>query len=356
VPRPGGDRARARFGGLLIEDEDDASVDPASQLMRRLAGKYVVQALATAAELGLAEALEQPCTLGDLALALACDQDALRRLLGVLVSEGVVVEGTDDRYALTPLGAQLRRDALGTLARFVGSPSQWVPWTALTHAVRTGRSAFEHVHGRSLFEYLADHPDEAALYDEAVDAFTTAQAVALAQQDVLDDVRTVVDVGGGRGTLLLELLRHRSGLNGVLFERSAVLERARARFEAEGLQARCRFVEGDFFSAVPPDADAYVLKHVLHNWDDVRAEAILRRCAEAAAPGGRVLVVEALLLPGNVRDGARLMDLEMLALTGGGRERSKPEFRRLLSSAGLQLSETRRLAEGTWLMITHRRA
>jgi ubiquinone/menaquinone biosynthesis C-methylase UbiE/DNA-binding HxlR family transcriptional regulator len=334
---------------------DDDARDPASALMRRLSGKWVVQALATAAELRLAEALDEPRTLDELARSLSCNRDALSRLLRLLVSEGALVEGIDSRYSLTPMGAQLRNDALGTLARFVGSPSQWVPWTGLTHTVRTGENAFEWMHGQSLFDYLVHHPEEAALYDQAVDAFTTAQAIALSQQDLLDDVQTVVDVGGGRGTLLLELLRRRPGLAGVLFERASVLARARERFEVEGLEPRCSFVEGDFFSSVPEGADVYVLKHVLHNWDDEQAETILRRCAEAAAPGGRIFVVEALLLPGNVRDGARLIDLEMLVLTGGGRERSKPEFRRLLAAANLRLVETRVLVEGTWLLVAQRR-
>lgn len=338
-----------------MNGDDDAALDPASALMRRLGGKAVVQALATAAELGLAEALDEPRTVEELARSLSCDADALLRLLRVLVGEGALVEGPDSRYVLTPMGAQLRHDALGTLARFVGSPSQWTPWTALTHAVRTGETAFEHVHGRSLFAYLANHPGEEALYDAAVDAFTSAQAIALAEQDVLDDVESVVDVGGGRGTLLLELLRRRPKVRGVLFERASVLERARARFDAEALSRRCTFVEGDFFTAVPEGADAYVLKHVLHNWDDERAAAILRRCVLAMPPGGRIFVVESLRLPGNMRDGARLIDLEMLVLTGGGRERSKPEFRRLFAAAGLRLVESRPLVEGTWMMVAHAR-
>jgi hypothetical protein len=334
---------------------EEEPLDPASALMRRLAGKWVVQALATAAELELAEALERPRTLDELAETLHCDRDALLRLLRVLVGEGALVEGRDEHYALTPLGAQLRRDALGSLAQFVGSPSQWTPWTALTHAVRTGSCAFEHVHGRTLFDYLTDHPVEAALYDEAVDAFTTAQAIALAEQDVLAGVRNVVDVGGGRGTFLLELLRRRPSLHGVLFERASVLQRARPRFEAAGVTDRCTFVDGDFLRGVPTGADVYVLKHVLHNWDDEHAATILRHCKNAANAGGRVLVVESVLLPGNVRDGARLIDLEMLVLTGGGRERSKPGFRQLLASVDLRLVETRKLVEGTWLIVAEPR-
>lgn len=322
--------------------------------MHRLAGKWITQALAAAAELGLAEALTEPADLDTLARVLECQPSSLVRLLRVLVGEGVLSEQPDGRYALTPMGRQLRADALGTLARFVGSSSQWTPWTELTYAVRTGRSAFERVHGRPLFEYLDEHPQEARLYDEAVDAFTSQQALALAALPVLDGVRTLVDVGGGRGTLLAELLRQRPELRGVLFDRADVVEAARARFEASGMHERCTFESGDFFEAVPGGADVYVIKHVLHNWDDERAVTLLRRCAEVMPAAGRVFVVEAILLPGNRRDGARMFDLEMLVLTGGGRERSKPEFRRLLSRAGLRLDTTVRLSDGAWLMIGRR--
>lgn len=325
--------------------------EPSVAFMRRLAGKWVVQALATAAELGLAEALAEPKDLPTLAAALGCEPSALLRLLRVLGGEGLLALDVDDRYVLTELGAQLRRDALGTLAMFVGSPSQWTPWLALTHAVRTGHSAFEHVHGQPLFEYLEHHPDEARLYDEAVDAFTTQQARVLAGLDVLDGVGTLVDVGGGRGTLLIELLRLRPALRGILFDRPHVLEAARERFTAAGVAERCMLVGGDFFETVPVGADAYVLKHVLHNWDDERAGALLRRCVGALAPGGRVFVVEGLLLPGDRPDATRLLDLEMLVLTGGGKERSKPELRRLLGSAGLRLTHTRSLHEGAWVLV-----
>jgi SAM-dependent methyltransferase len=319
--------------------------------MQLLAGKWVVQALATAAELGVAEALDEPRDVDALARTLSCHPPSLLRLLRVLVGEGVLEQHPDGRFALTPMGEHLRGDALGTLARFVGSASQWVPWTALTHTVRTGRSAFEHVHGESLFEYLAQRPEESKLYDEAVDAFTTAQARALADVALLDLVGTVVDVGGGRGTLLAELLTRRPTLRGVLFDRPHVVEAARHRFEAAGLLERCELVSGDFFDAVPAGADVYVLKHVLHNWPDDQARDLLRRCAAAMKTGGRIFVVESLLLPGNRRDVARLIDLEMLVLTGGGRERSKPELRRLFGSAGLRLVSTTPLSQSTWLMV-----
>jgi hypothetical protein len=334
--------------------ESGSELEPSEALMRRLGGKWIVQAIATAAQLRLPEALDEPRTLDDLAERLECTElEPLRRWLRVLVGEGVLLERIDERYELTAMGVHLRQDRLGPLAEFVGSASQWAPWTQLAHSVRTGQSAFERTHGQSLFEYLADHPDEARLYDLAVDAFTGEQARLFARADVLDGIGTLVDVGGGRGTLLTTVLSLRPDLRGVLFDRPHVVEAARDRFARAGLLDRCDFVGGDFFEAIPPGADAYVLKHVLHNWDDDRATELLRRCAEAAADRGRVMVIDALLLPGNRLDPARLIDLEMLVLTGSGRERSKPQMRTLLARAGLKLASTHRLTDGAWLLVGH---
>jgi hypothetical protein len=328
--------------------------DEVAKLLDCLAGKWIAQAVSTAAKLGLADALREPMTIEALAGTMDCDAGALGRLVAVLVGEGLVAQ--DERrglVSLTATGALLRRDELGALAEFVGSASQWTPWAQLHHAVRTGENAFERVHGEGLFEYLAQRPEEARLYDAAIDAFTAQQGRALAEAEVLDGVRSVVDVGGGRGTLLRELLVRRPGLRGVLFDRPDVVDAARERFA--GLEDRCDFVGGDFFVDVPAGADAYVVKHVVHNWDDEHATALLQRCRDAMAPGGRVMVVEAVLLPGDRRDEARFLDLEMLVVTGGGKERTKPALRRLLAAAGLRLTATRRLAPQAWLLVAERR-
>lgn len=331
-----------------LADEPDTN---AARLMRLLAGKWVVQALTTAAELGLADHLDCPRSVEDLAARTHCKPEPLLRLLRVLVGEGLMEVRADQRYELTALGAELKTGALRDLARFVGSPSQWVPWNALPHAIRTGQCAFEHSQGRDLFHYLADHPEEARLYDSAVDAFTLEQAQALSQHPILNDARTVVDVGGGRGTLLLELLKRRPNLRGILVDRPDVVQEAGKRFSEHGLGARCEMFGGDFFTELPQGADCYVVKHVVHNWSDADATRLLEACTRAMAPGAKVLVVEAILLPGNIKDMARYMDLEMLVLTGEGRERSKPEFRQLFARAGLNLINTQRLALGSWLLV-----
>lgn len=335
-------------------DSAPEQLPAAAQFMRLLAGKWVVAAIATAAKLGLAEHLETPLHVEELARRCTLHAPSLRRLIGVLVGEGLLAFEDADHVVLTALGQQLRRDKLGILAEFVGSESQWTPWLHLEHSLRTGQAAFEHQHGESLFTYLEHHDAEAALYDTAVDAFTREQARALAATSVLDAASVVVDVGGGRGTFLMELLLRREALRGVLYDKPNVVGPVAARFAEAGLGKRATLVGGDFLQSVPPGADCYVIKHVLHNWDDATALAILGNCARAMAPSGLVLVVEGITLPGNLRDGTRLMDLEMLVLTGGGRERSKPEFRRLFAGVGLHLEKTLRLSEGAWAMVARK--
>ncbi len=327
------------------------SNEPEQRLLELLAGKWIVSALSTAASLGIADCFaEASRSAASLARELACDEASLARLLRVLAGEGVLEQDSEDRYSLTAMGACLKREALGPLVAFVGSRSQWEPWARLEHSVRTGEPAFTRSHGMGLFDYLAAHPEESRRYDEAVDVFTRGEAQILSQRFDFTRVEKVVDVGGGRGTLLLELLGRWPHLTGVLFDLESVARAARQRLE-EKLGSRCAVAWGDFRTEAPAGADVYVIKRVLHNWDDADALRILEACARAMALGGQVWVVEGVLLAGNRRDGTRLLDLEMMVLTGGGRERTKPEFRRLFHAAGLRLVETAPLRAGIRLLV-----
>jgi hypothetical protein len=332
-------------GPLSEEDES------ARRLLALLGGKWVAAALSAAASLGIADALHAaPRAPHELAVLLACDEGMLTRLLRVLAGEGVVSQGLDGAYGLTDMGALLRTGELGELARFVGSPFAWDPWSSLDRAVRSRESAFALHHGHALFPYLDAHPEDARVYHAAVDAFTRKQAQALGDAFDFQSVTRVADVGGGRGTLLVELLSRFPHLRGVLVERSAAASIARTRFTDAGLAARCDVHEGDFFEALP-HAEVCVVKHVVHNWDDDHAVRLLAGCARAVGAEGVVLVVEGLLLPGDRKDATRLLDLEMLALCGPGKERTKPEMRRLLFAAGLRLVRTQDLAGMTRLLV-----
>lgn len=324
---------------------------PSARFMQLLAGKWVTAAVSAAARLGIADVLDVPRASGELAAALDCHPRSLDRLLRVLAAEGLLTVDDEDRFALTELGAFLRKDELGALAEFVGAPFMWDPWTRLGDAVRDGASAFSHALGSELFEYLQENAADADLYHRAVDAFTKREARALATAIDFSVVRHVVDVGGGLGTLLVELLDRWPHLEATLLDRPHVVEQARERLAAAGFADRIATVPGDFMSSVPAGADAYVVKHVVHNWPDDVCVQILSACARAAAEGGKVYVVEGILLPGVRKDATRLLDLEMMALCGEGRERTKPEMRALFRAAGLKLERTLPLAGTTRLLI-----
>jgi hypothetical protein len=333
-------------------------------VLELLAGKWLTAAISAAATLGIPEALaEGPKSCAELAQALGCEPSALARLLRVLAGEASVRGEPDGRFALLPAGRLLRQDALGRLARYVGSPLGWDPWSELVHAVRTGESAFEKRYGQPLFDHLDRHPAEAALYDAAIEAFAQREAVALASQFDFSGVRRVLDVGGGRGGLIVELLGRHPHLTGLLLERPTAVAEARKAFAAAGVAGRVEAVVGNFFEPLPEGADLCVLKHIVHSWDDDTVTALLERCQRAVGPNGRVLVIEGLLMRDGRRNLTNMLDLEMLVLCGPGRERSKPELRRLFGRAGLVLVESRPLTESAHLFVTrpreaakHRRA
>lgn len=323
---------------------------PGARFMQLLSGKWITAAVSAAARLGIADALDTPATATELAERLGCHPPSLERLLRVLAAEGLL-SLDEDRFALTEVGAFLRKKELGELADFVGASFMWDPWTRLDDAVRDGESAFSHTFGSELFEYLRANPADADLYHRAVDAFTRREARALAEAVDFRAVTHVVDVGGGLGTLLIELIRRWQNLRATLYDQAHVVEQAQDRLKTLGLGQRIGTIAGDFKESVPQGADAYVVKHVIHNWPDDVCVRVLSNCASALADGGRVYVVEGILLPGVRRDGTRLLDLEMMVLCGDGRERTKPEMRALFRQAGLKLERTLPLAGTTRLLI-----
>ncbi|MFT7582321.1 MAG: hypothetical protein ACI9MR_004003 [Myxococcota bacterium] len=341
-------------------------VAPEAKLLELLGGKWITQAVSTAAALGVPDALMAGSLTDDaLATAVGCEPTRLARLTSVLVGLGVLTRdhvGATDRVGLTEMGRALCQDRLGKLAAFVGEPSQWDPWARLRDALEDrenpARTAFERTHGAGLFDYLGA-PDPAAVavsarYDAAVDAFTRQEARALAEAEDFSAGGVLVDLGGGHGTLLTEVLAGWPALSGVLYDLPHVAEASGPRLQ-EALGARVRAEGGDFHASVPAGASWYVVRHVLHNWGDADATALLARVREAMAPGAKVLVIEGVLLPGDVIDTTRLLDLEMMVLTDEGRERSKPELRRMFGQAGLKMTRSQRLAGFSRLFVGERR-
>jgi SAM-dependent methyltransferase len=244
----------------------------------------------------------------------------------------------DRRFGLAPLGELLRSDVSGPLrasAIMFTAPGHWLPWGRLVEAVRRGRRQTVSALGRELFDYYSANPDEGDLFTGAMANFSEIIANDLVR--VLDTlaVKHVVDIGGASGKIVSALLESNPALSGSIFERADVAPRAEAALAKRGLSSRCRVIAGDFFESVP-EADLYVLKSIVHDWDDQQSIEILRNCARALLPNGRVVLVERIMPEQGNSGAASLFDLNMLVMLPG-RERSESQFAELFRAAGLRL-------------------
>ena len=312
--------------------------------LRRLVNGYqVTQAIHVAATLGIADLLRDgPLASDELAAETQTHAPSLRRVLRALAAVGVLHEDDDGRFALTDVGDCLRSDAaepVGGWAAYVGLPSHFAAWANLLHAVRTGENAFGSVHGATVWEYRARHPDDGAIFDQAMTSNTQRANRHLVEAYDFAHFSSVVDVGGGHGGLVAALLGAHPRMRGIVFDQSLVVAGAPAVLEAAGVTDRCEVVGGSFFDAVPAGADAYVLKAILHDWDDDDAVRIVSSCRDAIAPDGALLVAERELGPPNENPDAKLSDLNMM-VGPGGRERTRDEFADLLAEGGFALQRT----------------
>jgi hypothetical protein len=322
---------------------------PVAELRRLANGYQVSQAIHVAATLGIADRLAEGARSSDeLAAETAADPGALYRLLRALAGVGVFREEDDRRFALTELGDSLRSDApegIAGWARFAGGPSHWRAWGELLHSVRTGENAFRHAHGTDVWTYRAQRPEESAIFDGAMMALTRSANRALVEAYDFGRFGTIVDVGGGNGALLALLLARYPELEGVLFDQPHVVSGASDVLGAAGVADRCRVVDGSFFEGIPAGGDAYVLKAIIHDWQDEESIAILRG-VRAVVPGeGALLLIERVLGPPNTDAATKLSDLNML-VSAGGRERTADEFDALLAAAGFRLVDVTPTAAG----------
>jgi hypothetical protein len=310
---------------------------PAQVLANMLAGAWLAQGLAVAAKLGIADLLDAaPQTPAEIATATVTDAVAMYRMLRALAGAGVLAEDASGRFHLTSLGGPLRSDAVDSIRAYaVMAGEQWV-WRsvgALEYSVRTGLPAFDHVFGAPLFDYYARHPDAGKVSADGLRSVGRAQDAAVIAAYDFTSAGTVVDVGGGQGGLLAAILASNPRVGGILFDLPHVASMARKNLESTGLSARCRTEAGDFFRQVPPGGDVYLLRKVIHDWDDERARDILRTCRSAMTDGARLLLLEMVIPAGNTPAYGKLLDLLMLVYAGG-RERTELEYRNLLTSAG----------------------
>jgi hypothetical protein len=305
-------------------------------------GCWISQALYVAAKLGIADLLQEgPQSCTRLAETTQTHAETLYRVLRALASVGVFVEDEEGRFSLTPLAEPLRTEAPGSLRAFaimLGEPEHWRAWEGVLHSVRTGQPAFDHVFGIPLFQYFPAHPEAARVFDDAMTSRSAQENTAIIAAYDFTAAHTVVDVGGGQGSLLAAILDVHPNSCGVLFDLPHVLAPVRTRIERAGQAARWVFVAGDFFAAVPTGGDLYLLKKVIHDWDDERAQQILMNCHTAMSGTGRLLLIEPVIPPGNAPSFNKLLDLLMLVWNAGGRERTEHEHQGLLASAGFRLS------------------
>lgn len=309
------------------------------RMMQMITGYWVTQIVNAAATYSFADHLAKgPATAEVIARSEGIDRSAAFRLLRACASLGIVTYDSKSRFAATPLLETLRADnpkTLRGLALALPAPGHWLPWGRLTESIKTGESQTIPTLGTGLFEYFAMNPAEAGAFTEAMTSLTLTIAEETSRVIDTSAVSLAADIGGAGGTLLYSLLRVHSHLRGIVFDRPNVIAGAHAAAVAAGLSERVTTVAGDFFQSVP-EADLYLLKHILHDWDDESCIRILRNCRRALRPGGRVAVIEFLLSEIGEPSLAPLFDMNMMVVANG-RERSLTEYQQLFEAAQLRV-------------------
>lgn len=320
-----------------------------SELRLLINGFQISQAIYVAVELGVPTLLAGgPRSSDELAEDVGADPPTLYRLLRALAGAGILHEDGERRFSLTELGEPLRPDApepLGGWARLVGRPYHWQVWSGLLESVRTGKPAFVHVHGQEPWGWRAAHPEESVIFDEAMTDLTRRANRAILEAFDFGRFATVADVGGGQGALLAAVLARHAEVRGILFDLPHVVSGAPALLEEAHVADRCEVVAGSFFDPLPAGADAYMLKSILHDWDDPEAVGILERCREACGDDTTLLVIERILGAPNEDREAKFSDLNMLVVHGA-KERTGKEWDELLGASGFRVTGTTPTASG----------
>jgi len=317
------------------------ALPPHAQLIQMSTGYWVSRIVYAAAKLGLADHLaERPKSAAELSGATRTHEPSLHRLMRTLASLGILTEDTDHRFALTPLGEALKTGAPGYARSSILSLAgdlRWRSWGEFLHCLETGETGVKKAFGMTGWEYVAQHPQEMAHFQEALIGFHGHEPAAVAAAYDFSGFQTVVDIGGGTGNLLATILEHYPGPHGVLFDLPDVVREAPALIQTRGLSDRVTVEAGDFFTSVPAGGEAYLMSHVIHDWDDDQCLTILGHCHRAMNPSGRLLIIEMVLPEGDVPDLGKVVDMEMLVMSGG-QERTEQEYGTLLGKAGFRLA------------------
>lgn len=316
-----------------------AHIPPQAVMLDLLCGMMKTQAIHHATRLDIASLVKDgPRSTAELAAATGTQPEALYRLLATLASFGIFEEVEVGFFGQTPLSALLRPDVPGSMydvSLLHGEQWQWHSWEAFAYSLQTGYTAFEHLYHTSLWEYFHDHPEVGERFSKAMTGFSTQVNAPIAHAYDFSQFNTLVDIGGGHGSLLATILEMTPSLHGILFDLPPVIEEAQPIIASSSIADRCELVAGDVFTRVP-QADAYIMKQIIKDWSDEQCIRILSNCRQAMRPGGRVLVAEQVLQPGRTMTTTKLIDLQLMTVLSG-QERYESQYRALFEQAGLRL-------------------
>lgn len=311
------------------------------QIDEMITAYWISQAIYAAAKFGIADELKDgPKSVEQLAELTSTNADALYRLLRALSSRGIFAEGESRQFSLTPLAEVLRSDVPGSkraLALMSGD-EQFRVWAEIDYSIQTGNIAFDKVYGKPIFDYLGEHPEKARIFDAAMVGIHGRESDIILDAYDFSQFGVIADIGGGNGSQLTGILQRNPTMQGILFDLPHVIEAARDRIASADISDRCQLAGGSFFEAVPEGADAYLLRHIIHDWNDEKALTILQSCHSAMPSNSKLLVVESVIPPGNDPFIGKLLDLVML-LIPGGMERTEVEYSALFGKAGFELEQ-----------------
>jgi ubiquinone/menaquinone biosynthesis C-methylase UbiE len=326
-----------------LENNSQNAIElPQTSLMRMIRSYQVVQMIYVATKLNLADLLaDGPRNSSELAAASGTQPDALYRLLRALASQGIFAEDQQGRFDLTPLAQSLRQGVPGSLhstVLFHGDPITQGVWGELLHAVKTGEDGYHRLYGMSAWSHREQHLDYGMLFDNFMTEVTMLDVAAVVAAYDFSSITLLVDIAGGHGSLIAAILKANPTLQGILFDQPHVISGAQPVLESAGVTDRCQQVSGDFFAELPTNGDAYLLKSIIHDWNDADSIRILKNVRRAIQPDGKLLLVDFVIPPGNDPHPGKLPDINML-VSLGGRERTEAEFRDVLAQAGFRLTQ-----------------
>jgi len=320
---------------------DKATQPPSARLLDMIFGFALSRSIAVAAQLGVADQLKDGSkTADELAQAIRVHPRSLYRLLRALAGAGIFAEEANGSFSLTPLSELLRSDdpeSLRGFAALIADEVGFETWAHLPYSVESGKPAFPHKFGMPFFEWLGQNPAEASAFHDAMTSLSAGAVAAVVKAYDFSGINKLVDVGGGHGLLLASVLSKYRNMKGVLYDDPNVIRGAADMLTAHGVADRCECIGGNFFQSAPAGGDAYILKHIIHDWSDEECLTILGHCHAGMTTGGKVLIVEMVVPEPNMPGISKFLDLQMLVFLTG-RERTEAEYGALLDRAGFRLT------------------